>query len=78
MPEIRQKSIEQYFQDYQIGDPDLKVKILPEVTRIIYDRNICVAQYEKEEDEYKKKQIEADYRELGQKIDEIFQGFLKK
>jgi len=73
----KQKSIEQYFADYNITDPDQKAKLLLEITEIIYDRNIYVIQAEKEEEEYKKNQILKDVQEMDKKIAEIITDFLK-
>lgn len=78
MPKLEQKSIEQYFDEFKIKDPDKKMKILPEVTRVIYDRNMLAVEHEKEEDNYKKKQILNDLAELDQKIEQIFKKFVKK
>lgn len=78
MPKLEQKSIEQYFSEYKIVDPDEKMKILPMVTRVIYDRNMMVVEYEKEEDDYKKKQLLTDIEETDKKIGDIFQKVFKK
>lgn len=78
MPDLQQKSIEQYFVDYGIIDPDKKVKLLPELTNIIYDRNMHVVWYEKADDEFKKKQTLEGLEELEQRIKGIFQDFLSK
>jgi len=78
MQNLQQKSIEQYFADYNILDPDEKVKILPKLTDIIYDRNMHVIWYEKADDELKKKQLQEGLEELDEKIKEIFQDFLEK
>jgi len=78
MSELTQKSIEQYFADYGISDPDQKVKLLPELTDIIYDRNMHAVWYEKADDEYKKSQYLDGLKELDNRIKEIFQDFLDK
>lgn len=75
MPKLEQKSIEQYFKEHNIKDPELKMKILPAVTNIIYDRNMLVVNYEKEADDYKKKQIVTDLEETDKKIGDIFSKF---
>ena len=72
MAEYTQKTIEHFFTQYNIVDPDIKAKILPEVTDIIYDYNMHVVNLEKEQDEYKKKQIMVGIQEVESKIDEIF------
>ncbi len=75
--DLKQKTIEYFFKQYKITDPDLKAKILPEVTDIIYDYNMLIVDYQKEGDEYKKKQIMRDINETEDKLDEIFNDFKK-
>lgn len=72
-PNLQQKSIEQYFADYGVVDPDKKMKLLPELTDIVYDRNMHIVWYEKSDDEEKKKQYIDGLQELEQKIKEIFE-----
>lgn len=78
MAQHTQKSIELFFQEYGISDPDLKAKLLPELTDIIYNYNKNVVQLQKAEDDYKKSQFERSVQEYRDKIDEIFTDFLKK
>ncbi len=78
MDQLKQKSIEQYFAAHDISDPDQKAKILPEITEIIYDRNVYVVQAEKEENDYKKQQITNDAIEMDKTINEIIQEFLEE
>ena len=73
MPELTQKSIELFFQEYGVTDPDVKARLLPMVTDIIYDYNMHIIELEKETDEYKKKQIVTGTEELTEKIKEIFE-----
>ncbi|MBD3360115.1 MAG: hypothetical protein GF365_05425 [Candidatus Buchananbacteria bacterium] len=75
--DLKQKTIEYFFKQYKITDPDLKAKILPEVTDIIYDYNMLIVYYQKEGDDYKKKQIMRDINETEDKLDEIFKNFKK-
>ena len=75
MENLQQKSIERYFADYNILDPDEKVKLLPQLTDIIYDRNMHVVWHEKADNELKKQQLEGGLEELEEKIKEIFQDF---
>lgn len=77
MENVSQKSIEQYFAEHNITDPDQKTKLLPEITSLIYDRNLYVVQAEKEDNEYKKQQILNDAAELEKTIREIFESFVK-
>jgi len=59
-----QKSLEQYFAEYQITDSDAKAKLLPLITHLIYDRNMHIVKLEKESDDYKRKQIEEGITDL--------------
>lgn len=77
MPEFEQKTIEHFFESHHVTDQSLKEKLLSEVTDVIYDYNMLVVQYEKETDEYRKKQIRTDIEETRAKIDEIFASALK-
>jgi len=70
--DITQKTIEFFFNQYGVVDPDQKAKILPEITDTIYEYNMHVVKYEKETDEYKKKQILTGLQELEKKIEEVF------
>lgn len=78
MSEYTQKTIESFFEQYGVTDPDLKAKLLTEVTHIIYDYNTLVVNYEKETDEYKKKQILTDLGETKDKIKEVFTETISK
>ena len=78
MTEIAQKTIESFFADYGISDPDDKAKLLLEVTDIVYGYNMAVVKAEKEIDGYKKKQALTGVEEWRAKIDDIFKDFLKK
>jgi len=72
MEEFSQKTIEYFFEKFGITNPDIKAKVLPEVTDIIYDYNMHVVKLETETDEYKRSQILAGLRELDDKIDDVF------
>jgi hypothetical protein len=76
--DIIQKTIESFFAQYGVSDPELKVKILPEVTDLIYDYNMHVVKWEKETDEYHKKQILTGIEELEKKISEVFEEMANK
>ncbi|MBN1585373.1 hypothetical protein JW899_03335 [Candidatus Uhrbacteria bacterium] len=78
MPEYTQKTIESFFDQYDVTDPDLKAKILSDITSIIYDYNMHVVSLEKETDEYKKRQILNDLNEISDKIRETFGEAIKK
>ena len=75
MSELQQKSIEQYFAEYGIADPDDKAKLLSQLTSIIYDRNMHVVWYEKSDNEFKKNQYLDGLNELDNKIKEIVEDF---
>lgn len=70
--ELKQHTIEYFFKKYNIEDPDKKIKFLPLLTDIIYDYNMHVVKFEKENDDYKKQQIFVGIQEILEKIDKIF------
>jgi ribulose bisphosphate carboxylase small subunit len=72
---MEQKSLEQYFQEHGITDSDTKVKILNEITDLVYDRNMHVVRLEKIDDEYVKKQTLEGIKELEDKIERIFKKY---
>ena len=74
---LTQRTIEFFFKKYKITKPEIKAKILPEVTNIIYDYNMLIVKHEKEGDDYKRKQILTDIKEIEDKIDDIFNDFKK-
>lgn len=73
MSELTQKSIESFFKEYGVTDPDIKAHLLFKVTDIIYNYNQDVIKLEKEQDEYKKKQLYTSLKELSAKIKQIFE-----
>jgi len=72
MAELNQKSIEFFFKKYHVTDDAKKIRLLADVTDIIYDYNMLIVKLEKESDDFRQKQIERDLAELESKIDEIF------
>ncbi|MFZ5365519.1 MAG: hypothetical protein ACOZBH_05000 [Patescibacteria group bacterium] len=78
MNQIKQKSIEQYFADHGVVDPDAKAQLLPQITQLIYDRNIYVVKAEKEDDQFKKEQITKDAEEMDKRIEQIIKDSTKK
>ena len=72
MEKLEQKTIEFFFDKFKVSDPDVKAKLLAEVTDVIYDYNNLIVSHEKETDEYKKNQIKNDIVEQEEKINEIF------
>lgn len=77
LEKMEQKSIEQYFEEHAVSNPDLKAKILPEITNVIYERNMLIVKFNEEKDDYKKKQIFTDVEELEEKLNETFEDFEK-
>ena len=75
---FQQKSIEMYFKEHQITDPDLKVKLLPEITSLIYERNNHIVKAEKEDDPHLKEGHLKSAAECEEKIHEIINDFLKE
>lgn len=71
MPSFEQRTIEHFFQEYGIMDPDSKAHLLPLLTHVIYGYNQHVIQFEKEQDEYRKKQLEREIVEIQEKIKQI-------
>lgn len=72
MENLSQRTIEYFFEKFGITDQEVKAKLLPEVTGIIYDYNMHIVKYEQEADEYHREQILVGIRELEEKIEEIF------
>lgn len=70
MAKITQKTIEYFFEQYKVKKPDQKAKLLPMLTDTVYEYNMKVVAYEKESDEYRKKQIMTEIEEIEQKIKE--------
>jgi len=69
--EVSQKTIEYFLEQHNISDPDQKAKVLPVITDIVYEYNMNVVEYEKEDDEYKKKKILEELKETEEKLGEI-------
>lgn len=70
--QFEQHTIEYYFKQYGITDPDHKAKLLPLVTDVIYDRNMHVVNLEKEQDEAKRSQIVVGIEELEARLEKLF------
>jgi hypothetical protein len=71
MSTYEQRTIEHFFQDHKIDDPDTKARLLPKLTHIIYGYNQSIVALEKETDEYRRTQIEREIREIKDKIDRV-------
>lgn len=72
MSQYNQRTIEYFFKKYKVANPDKKARLLGEVTDLIYDYNMLIVKYEKEGDDYRKKQLERDIKEMEDKIAAIF------
>ena len=71
MPTYEQRTIEHFFEECGVTDADAKAKLLPLLTHIIYGYNQHVIEFEKETDEYRKKQIEREIGEIAEKIKKV-------
>lgn len=71
MPTYEQRTIEHFFQEFGVVDPDAKAHLLPLLTPVIYSYNQHVIEFEKEQDEYRKKQIERGIEEIKEKIKQV-------
>lgn len=69
MSEYEQRSIEYFFQEHGVEDPDMKARLLSKLTHIIYGYNQSIVKLEKETDEYRKQQLEREIKEIHDKID---------
>ena len=72
--QYEQRTIEHFFQEYGVEDADMKAKLLPLLTHIIYGYNQHVIKLEKETDAYKKKQIETSLEEIASKIKQVIES----
>ncbi len=73
MNSCTQKSIEMFFEECQIEDPDKKARLLPLITPLVYNYNMNVVKLEQEQDPYKQKQLQTSLTELAEKIKEIME-----
>jgi hypothetical protein len=78
MSELKQKSIELFFEEYGVTDPDKKAHLLTEITDIVYDYNMHIINLEKETDAYKRNQILEGIKEVEAKIKDSIEDELKK
>jgi F0F1-type ATP synthase delta subunit len=69
-----QHTLEHFFKEYQVTDPDKKAQLLSILTGVVFEYNDHVVQFQKETDDYKKKQLEESIEEYLQKIDRIIKG----
>lgn len=73
MPTYEQRTIEHFFQEFGVTDPDAKARLLPLLTPVIYSFNQHVIEFEKEQDEYHKNQVERGISEIKDKIKHIIE-----
>ncbi|MDD4289658.1 MAG: hypothetical protein PHH83_00070 [Patescibacteria group bacterium] len=77
MEEIKQKSVEWYFQELNVPE-DKKERVLMAITDMVYKLNKRIVELEKEEDEYKRKELLKIIDERGalikEKINQILEG----
>ena len=73
MAEATQKSIEQFFEQYGVTNPDQKAKLLSELTDVIYEYNMSIVKLETEQDEYHRQQIQKEIQEVENKIKGIIE-----
>jgi hypothetical protein len=78
MSELKQKSIELFFEEYGITDPDKKMHLLTEITDIVYDYNMHIVHLETETDDYKRNQLLEGLKEVEAKIKETIEDEFKK
>lgn len=75
---MNQESIESYFKKFGITDPDIKIKLLPLITDLIYERNNNVVKSEAEENKDFKEALIAEAKETDIKINEVISSFLEE
>ena len=71
MPQYEQRTIEHFFQEHKVEDPDVKARLLSKLTHIIYGYNQSIVKWEQEQDEYRKKQLEREIQEIHDKINRV-------
>ncbi|MCW1892062.1 MAG: hypothetical protein KIH65_002360 [Candidatus Uhrbacteria bacterium] len=68
MSTFEQRTIESFFQEYGVESADVKARLLPILTPVIYAYNQNVIDFEKETDEYRKNQVQRGIEEMAAKI----------
>jgi hypothetical protein len=64
-----QRTIENFFEEFKVTDPDMKTKLLALLTHIIYGYNQAVIKLESEQDPYRREQMIREIGEIHDKID---------
>ena len=68
-----QRTIENFFEEFKVTDPDMKTKLLALLTHIIYGYNQAVIKLESEQDPYRREQMMREIGEIHDKIDRTIQ-----
>lgn len=68
MPIFEQRTIESFFQEFGVESAEVKARLLPILTPVIYAYNQNVIDLEKETDEYRRNQIQRGIEEMAAKI----------
>lgn len=73
MEQLEQKTMEAYFQEHGIENPDEKMTLITEINQLVYDRNEAIRALEGLADEYKIKQLTTEIEELEGYIQKAMQ-----
>ena len=68
-----QRTIENFFEEFKVTNPDMKAKLLALLTHIIYGYNQAVIKLEAEHDPYRREQLTREIGEIHDKIDRTIQ-----
>jgi hypothetical protein len=78
MDTIAQKTIEYFFKKNEVNSQELKVKVLPQITDLVYEYNMAVVNYEGQSDVYRQAQIKKDIGYIEDKINHLLQEISSK
>ena len=74
MNKPEQKTLEAYFQDFGISDPDKKMALITELNQMVYDRNEAIRKLDDESlEEYQQKHLHEEVAELDGYIQKTFE-----
>lgn len=74
---MEQKTLEGYFADFNIEDPDVKMKIIPEINQMVFDRNQAIRKMDDPgAEEYQKEQMSQEVNELEEQIIKVIKKHL--
>jgi len=71
-----QRTIENFFEEFNVTNPDMKAKLLTLLTHIIYGYNQAVIKLEGEHDAYRREQLTREIDEIHDKIARTIQDAL--